>query len=70
MLHESKHSFHIHLEIVFKWSCVRVCHKGALSFIRYILDQLAQKCRYHCELYTTEFEMDLNYQQLRLRSFH
>ena len=30
--------------------------------------ELTHKCYYHCELHTSESEIDLNYQQLRLRS--
>ena len=32
--------------------------------------ELAHKCRYHCELHTNESEIDLNYQQTRLRLSH
>ena len=32
--------------------------------------ELEHKCRYHCDFHTTESELDLNYQQLRLRLSH
>jgi len=35
MPHESTRSFRIYFEIFFKWSCIRTCHKGVLSVIRY-----------------------------------
>jgi len=35
-----------------------------------LIRTLAHKCRYHRELHTNESEMDLNYQQLRLRLSH
>ena len=34
------------------------------------ITELVHKCRYYCELRITESEMDLNYQQLRLRLSH
>jgi len=35
MPHESMRSIRIYFEIFFKWSWIRVCHKGVLSVIRY-----------------------------------
>ena len=32
--------------------------------------EFAHKCRLHCILHTTDSEMDLNHQQLRLRFSH
>jgi len=41
----------------------KVCFLSSVA----VFAQVAEKCRYHCELHTTESLMDLNYQQLRLR---
>jgi len=67
MPHESTRSIRIYFEIFFKWSCIRVCHKGAAYFLPSVtvFSELVHKCRY-CELHTTESVIDLNYQQLRL----
>jgi len=35
MPHESTRSISIYLKIFCKWSCIRIGHKGVLSFIRY-----------------------------------
>ena len=35
MSHESTHSIRIYVETFFKWSCIRICHKGILFVIRY-----------------------------------
>jgi len=54
------------------WRCKKACHKGVAYFMLSVtaFAELARKYRYHCELHTTESEMDLNYQQLRLRFSH
>jgi len=70
-----KYALHSHLlyfEIFFMWSCIRVCHKGVAYFLSSVtaFSELTHKCRYHCELHTTESVMDLNSQQLRLRFSH
>jgi len=61
-----KHALHSHIF----WNLFHVELYTSLSqgctFVT-AFAQLAQKCRYHCELHTTESEMDLNYQHLRLR---
>ena len=50
-------SSHIY-EIVFKWSCTRVCEKVVLFVI---LNWGIIQYHYYCELYITESELDLNY---------
>jgi len=58
--------------IIFKWSC-RLYEFAAKVYFRSSVTTFAElkhTCRYHCELHTNEFEMDLNYQQLRLRLSH
>jgi len=42
----------------------KVCFLSSLTAFA----ELSHKCRYRCELHTTESEMDFKYQQLRLRS--
>jgi len=53
-------------------ACAQAELKIKVYFLLLLIDfaQLGQKFHYHCELHTTEFEMDLNYQQLRLRFSH
>jgi len=70
MSHEITPSI-LHLfEIFFKWSYIEFATK--LYFLSSVaaFAELAHKCRYHCELHTTESEMDLNCQQLCLRFSH
>jgi len=73
MPYERTGSIRIHFEIFFKWSC-RLLYEFATKV--YFLPsatafaELAHKCRYHCELHTTESGMDLNYQHLRLLFSH
>ena len=66
MPHESTRSIRIYFEIFFKWSCIRVCHKCVAYFLSSVtaFSELTHKCRYHCELHTTESVMDLKYQKL------
>jgi len=49
---------------------LRVCHKKYFLSSVTTFAELSHKCRYHCEFHTNESEMDLNYQQLRLRLSH
>jgi len=49
---------------------MRLCQEGVLSVICYTFSELAHKSRYYCELHRNESQMDLNYQQLRLRLSH
>jgi len=67
---ESTRSIRICFEIIFKWSCIRVCRKGAGYFLSFVtaISELTHKFRYHCELHTTESVIDVNYQQLRFTS--
>ena len=70
--HESTRSIRIYFEIFFKWSC-RLYEFATKVYFRSSVTtfaELAHKCRYHCEVHTNESEMDLNYQQLRLRLSH
>jgi len=59
MPHESTRFIRIDFEIFFKWSCICVCHKGVAHFLSSVtaFSELTYKCRYHCELHTTESEM-------------
>jgi len=57
--HKSTRSNRIYFEIILKWSC-RL----------YKFAELEHKTRYYRELHTNESQMDLNYQQLRLRLSH
>jgi len=65
------HVLHSHLFWnLFQAACIRMCHKGVLSIypLQLLLNwSIYSKCRYRCELHRSESEMDLNYQQLRLR---
>jgi len=69
---ESTRSIRIYYEIFFKWSCglyefaTKVYFQSSVTAFA----ELAHKCRYHRELHTNESEMDLNYQQPRLRFSH
>ena len=67
---ESTRSIRIYFEIFFKWSYIRVCHKGAAYFLSFAtaISELTHKFRYLCELHTTESVIDVNYQQLRFTS--
>jgi len=67
--HESTRSIRIYFEIFFKWSCRLYEFATKMYFQAYVTTfaELAHKCRHRRKLHTNEFEMDLNYQQLRLR---
>jgi len=67
MPHENTRSIRIYFEIFFKWSCIglRICHKGVAYFLSSFSD-FAELSHIH----TTESEMDLNYQQMRLWFSH
>jgi len=64
MPHESTRSIRIHFEIFFKWSCRLYEFATKVYFLSSVtaFAELGHKCRYHCELHTTESGMDLNYQ--------
>jgi len=69
---ESTRFVRIYFEIFFKWSC-RLCEFATkVYFLSSVTTfaELAHKCRYHCELHTSESEMDLNCQQLRFWLSH
>jgi len=69
---ESTRSIRIYFEIFFKWSCRLYEFATRVYFLSSVTTfvELAYKCHYHCKLNTTESEMYLNYQQLRLRLSH
>jgi len=56
MPHESTRSIRIYFEIIFKWSCIRICHKG----VGYVLSSVTDFAEL-AHIHTTESEMDLNY---------
>ena len=70
--HESTRSIRIYFEIILKWSC-RLCEFDKKVYFLSsgtTFAELEHKSRYYCELHTNESQMDLNYQQLRLRLSH
>jgi len=70
--HESTRSIRIYFEIFFKWSCRLYEFATKVYFLSSVttFGELARECRYHCELHTTESDMDLNYQQLGFQLSH